>query len=135
MEALGQLDAEQKQTSDTIMEMFRLAKTLKIRSATKLLQASKGKIPGATGKLAAAALAGVTSRQTMAPGARSTGKSAAQDMGEIYQSDLVDYSSNARSSDGKKSSYLSYKTSSHEKSIQRLLTIKRWRRSTRLLRI
>ena len=102
MEALGLLDAEQKKTSDTIMQMFELAKRLKIRSAVKLLQVSKGKIPGASGIFAKAALEGVTSRQTMAPGARSTGKSAAEDMGKIFQSDLVDYSSNARSSDGKK---------------------------------
>jgi hypothetical protein len=102
MQALGQLDPEQKKTSDTIMAMFELAKKLKIRSATKLLQAARGKIDGASGKLAKAALEGVTSRQTMAPGARSTGKSAAEDMGKIFQSDLIDFSSNARSSDNKK---------------------------------
>ena len=38
----------------------------------------------------------------MRPPARSTGKSAAEDMGRIFQSDLIDFSSNARSSDGKK---------------------------------
>ena len=96
------LDPAQRNTSDIIMALFKLAGELRIRSATKLLQAARGKIAGATGKLAAAALEGVTSRQTMAPGARSTGKSAAEDMGRIFQSDLIDFSSNARSSDGKK---------------------------------
>ncbi len=102
MEGLQALDPAQRNTSDIIMALFKLAGELRIRSATKLLQAARGKIAGATGKLAAAALEGVTSRQTMAPGARSTGKSAAEDMGRIFQSDLIDFSSNARSSDGKK---------------------------------
>ena len=73
MEALGQLDPEQKKT-DTIMQMFELAKKLRIRTAAKLLQASKGRIEGATGKLAKVALEGVTSRQILAPAPRSTGK-------------------------------------------------------------
>ena len=102
MEALSQLDEGQKRTADTILALYELGKRLKIRSAVKLLQAARGKINGASGKLAKAALEGVTSRQTMAPGARSTGKSAAEDMGNIFQSDLIDFSSNARSSDGNK---------------------------------
>ena len=89
-------------TSEIILALFKLATELKIRSATKLLQAARGKIPGATGKLAAAALSGVTSVQTMAPGPRSTGKSAAEDVSKVFQSDLIDFSNNARSSDGKK---------------------------------
>ena len=78
MEALGQLDAEQKKTSDTIMQMFELAKKIRIRTAAKLLQASRGKIEGATGKLAKVALEGVTSRQILAPAPRSTGKSVSE---------------------------------------------------------
>ena len=79
-----------------------MAGELKIRSAAKLLQAARGKVAGATVKLAAAALSGVTSVQTMAPGPRSTGKSAAEDQSTIFQSDLIDFSTNARASDGRK---------------------------------
>ena len=102
MEALQGLAPDQRVTSDIILALFKLAGELRIRSAAKLLQAARGKIPGATGKLATVALEGVTSRQTMAPGPRSAGKSAAEDMGRIFQSDLIDFSSNARSSDGSK---------------------------------
>jgi hypothetical protein len=98
------LDPEQRQTADVIMALYRLASELKIRSASKLLQAARGKIPGATGKLASAALQGVTSRQTLAPGARSTGKSAAEDIGTIFQADLLDFSKNSKAAD-KKSKY------------------------------
>ena len=102
MEGLAALAPDQQVTSEIILALFKLATELKIRSAAKLLQAARGKIPGATGRFAAAALAGVTSVQTMRPPARSTGKSAAEDMGRNFQSDLIDFSSNARSSDGKK---------------------------------
>ena len=98
MEALNQLAPDQRATSDIILALFKLATDLKIRSAAKLLQAARGKVAGATGKLAKAALDGVTSRQTMAPGPRSAGKSAAEGMDTIFQSDLIDFSSNARSS-------------------------------------
>ena len=84
MEGLQALDPDQRVTSDIILALFKLASELRIRSAAKLLQAARGKIPGATGKLAAAALEGVTSRQTMAPGPRSTGKSAAEDIGRFF---------------------------------------------------
>ena len=83
MEGLQALDPAQRNTSDIIMALYKLAGDLRIRSAAKLLQAARGKIAGATGKLAAAALDGLTSRQTMAPGPRSTGKSAAEDMGRM----------------------------------------------------
>ena len=102
MEALQALAPDQRATSESSLALFKLATELKIRSAAKLLQAARGKIPGATGKLAAAALGGVTSVQTMAPGPRSVGKSAAEDVGTFFQSDLIDFSHNARSSDGKK---------------------------------
>ena len=80
----------------------KLATELKIRTARPLLAAARGKIPGATAALAAAALAGQTSTQTFAPAPRSKGKSAAEDVGVIYQADLIDFAGNARSSDGKK---------------------------------
>ena len=64
MEGLQALDPAQRNTSDIILALFKLAGELRIRSATKLLQAARGKIAGATGKLATAALEGVTSRQT-----------------------------------------------------------------------
>ena len=130
MEGLSQLDPSQKKTSDTIMEMFELAKKIRIRSASKLLQASRGKIEGASGALAKVALEGVTSRQTMAPGPRSTGKSAAEDMGKIFQSDLIDFSSNARSSDNKKNMHWSSQMSSHVKSTPRRLTTRNRQLST-----
>ena len=79
MEALQALAPDQRATSDIILALFKLATELKIRSAAKLLQAARGKSPGATGKLAAAALEGVT----LAPGPRSTGKSAAEDVGNF----------------------------------------------------
>ncbi len=79
----------------------KLATELKICTARPLLAAAKGKVPGATAVLAAAALAGQTSTQTFAPAVRSRGKSAAEDVGVIYQAALIDFSGNARSSDGK----------------------------------
>ena len=100
MEALGQLDAEQKKTSDTIMQMFELAKKLRISSAAKLLQASKGRIEGATGKFAKVALEGVTSRQILAPAPRSTGKSVSEGLGLRWAADLVDLSQNSKGRDG-----------------------------------
>ena len=68
MEGLAALAPDQRVTSEIILALFKLATELKIRSPGKRLQAARGKIPGATGKFAAAALAGVTSVQTMAPG-------------------------------------------------------------------
>ncbi len=80
------LDPEQRNTSDIIMALFKLAGELRIRSATKLLQAARGKIVGATGKLATAAREGVTSRPTLAPRPRNTGNSAPQDMARAWRS-------------------------------------------------
>ena len=100
MEGLSQLDSSQKQTSNTIMEMFDLAKKMRIRSASKLLQASKGKIEGATGKVAEAALSGVTSRQVLAPAPRSTGKSVSEGLGLRWAADLVDLSQSSKGRDG-----------------------------------
>ena len=70
MEALNQLAPDQQSTANIILALNKLAGELKIRSAQKLLQAARGVIPGATGVLAKAALDGVTSKQTMAPGAK-----------------------------------------------------------------
>ncbi len=95
------MEAESPQ--DVIKTALRkLATRLKIRTARPLLVAAQGKIPGATLALASAVLAGQTSTQTFAPAPRSRGKSAAENDGVIYQADLVDFSGNARSSDGKK---------------------------------
>ena len=82
------------------MQMFELAKQMKIRSAVKLLQASKGRIDGASGKLAKAALDGVTSRQILAPAPRSTGKSVSEGLGLRFAADLVDLSQNSKGRDG-----------------------------------
>ncbi len=78
-----------------------LASKLKIRTVRPLLAAARGQIAGATLALSIAALQGQTSTQTFAPAPRSRGKSAAEDVGVIYQADLIDFSDNARSSDGK----------------------------------
>ena len=117
MEALQALAPDQQVTSDIILALYKLAGELKIRSAAKLLQAARGKVAGATGKLAAAALAGATSVQIMAPGPRSARKSAAEDHSTIFQSDLIDFSTNARSSDDRKKYATSWsKTLSHARS-------------------
>jgi hypothetical protein len=100
MEALRDLPADQRKTSDIILALNALATKLKIRTATKLLQAARGVIDGATGKLAAAALEGVTSKQLLAPAPRSTGKSASEGLGRIFQADLVDFSQNSNGKDG-----------------------------------
>ncbi len=77
-----------------------MAKKMRIRSASKLLQASKGRIEGATGKLAEAALSSVTSRQILAPAPRSTGKSVSEGLGLRWAADLVDFSQSSKGRDG-----------------------------------
>jgi len=81
---------------DRIAQLQELAKTLKIRNASKLLQASKGKVPGATLEAAKAALETQASKQVLAPRYRSTGKSAAEGPNERLQADLIDFSQNTR---------------------------------------
>ena len=97
MDALKSLPPDELKVSDTILELYELAKKLKIRSATKLLQAARGKVDGATGKLATAALEGNTGKQLFRPPVRSLGKSAAEGPGAVMMADLIDFSNNARS--------------------------------------
>ncbi len=91
------LDSDQKKTSDTILALYELAKKMKIRTATKLLQAARGKVDGSTMKLAEAALIGNTGKQLFTPAPRSKGKSAAEGPGSVMMADLIDMSKNARS--------------------------------------
>jgi hypothetical protein len=97
MEELKKLDPDQRKVSNTILELYELAKKLKIRSATKLLQAARGKVDGANTKLAAAALEGNTGKQLFTPAPRSKGRSGAEGPGTIMQGDLIDLSNNSRS--------------------------------------
>ena len=73
-----------------------LLKKLKIRNASRLLQASKGKVPAATLEAAKAALETQASKQVLAPRYGSTGKSAAERPNERLQADLIDFSQNTR---------------------------------------
>ena len=97
MEALKSLAPDQQKVSNTILELYELAKKLKLRSAIKLLSAARGKVDGASLKFAAAALEGNTGKQMFTPAPRSRGRSAAEGPGAIMQADLVDFSNNARS--------------------------------------
>ena len=75
---------------DKIAQLQELAKKLKIRNAGRLLQASKGKVPGATLEAAKTALETQVSKQVLAPHYRSTGKSAAEGPSDRLQADLID---------------------------------------------
>ena len=78
-----------------------LARELRIRNPAKLLQASKGKIPGATSRLASLALEDSTSKQILAKPFRSRGKSTAEGPNERLQADLIDYSQNTKNTKAK----------------------------------
>ena len=52
---------------DKIAQLQELAKTFKIRNASRLLQASRGKVPGATLEAAKTALETQVSKQVLAP--------------------------------------------------------------------
>ena len=81
----------------TVIELKALSKELLIRSATKLLQAARGRrVPGATLRLATLALEDSVSKQVLAPAYRPTGKSAAEGPIERLQADLIDFSQNTR---------------------------------------
>ena len=84
------------QYSATVAALQTLAKELRIRSATKLLQAARGRVPGANLRLAQLALEDSVSKQVLAPAYRSTGKSAAEGPNERLQADLIDMSQNTR---------------------------------------
>ena len=89
-------------------QLKELARELRIRNPAKLLQASRGKIPGATSRLASLALEDSTSKQVLAPAYRSTGKSTAEGPNERLQADLIDYSQNTKSTKAKYALMLRY---------------------------
>ena len=76
----------------TVAALKTLAKELRIRSANKLLQAARGRVPGASLRLSQLALGDNVGRQALAPAYRSTGKSAAEGPNERLQADLIDMS-------------------------------------------
>ena len=80
----------------TVAELKALARELRIRSPAKLLQAARGRVPGASLRLAQLALEDSASKQVLAPAYRSTGKSAAEGPNERVQADLIDMSQNTR---------------------------------------
>ena len=89
------------QYTETVLALNDLAKELRIRSVTKLLQAARGKIPGANTRLANLALEDNTSKSIFSPAYRSTGKSTAEGPNERLQADLIDYSQNTKNTKAK----------------------------------
>ena len=59
--------------TSTTLELQALAKELRIRSAPKLLQAARGRVPGANLRLAQLALEDNVGKQVLAPAYKSTG--------------------------------------------------------------
>ena len=84
------------QYSATVAALKALSRDLRIRSASKLLQAARGRVPGATLRLSILALEDSASKQVLAPAYRSTGKSAAEGPNQRLQADLIDMSQNTR---------------------------------------
>ena len=80
----------------TVAALQARAKELRIRSASKLLQAARGRVPGASLRLSQLALETDVGKQVFAPAFRSTGKSAAEGPNERIQADLIDFSQNTR---------------------------------------
>ena len=80
----------------TVAELKDLARKLLIRNPAKLLQAARGRVPGASLRLAKLALEDSVSKQVLAPAYKSTGKSAAEGPNERIQADLIDMSQNTR---------------------------------------
>ena len=80
----------------TVQELKELARQLRIRNPAKLLQAARGKIVGATTRLATLALEDNVGKQILAPAYKSTGKSAAEGPNERLQADLIDFSQNTK---------------------------------------
>ena len=78
------------------LELQALAKELRIRLASKLLQAARGRVPGANLRLAQLALEDNVGKQVLAPAYKSTGKSAAEGPNERLQADLIDFQGNTR---------------------------------------
>ena len=79
-----------------VTELKALARQLRIRNPAKLLQAARGRVAGASLRLAQLALEDSASKQVLAPAYRSTGKSAAEGPNERLQADLIDMSQNTR---------------------------------------
>ena len=90
------MEALADQYEATVAALKNLAKELRIRSATKLLQAARGRVPGANLRLAQLALEDSVSKLVLAPAYRSTGRSAAEGPNERIQADLIDMSQNTR---------------------------------------
>ena len=84
------------QYTATILALKELARELRIRSASKLLQVARGRIPRGTLRLAILALEDNVGKQVLAPAYRSTGKSTAEGPNERIQADLIDFSQNTR---------------------------------------
>ena len=80
----------------TVAQLRSLAKELRIRNPAKLLQAARGRVAGASSKLAQLALADDVGRQVLGPARKSTGKSAAEGPNQRLQSDLIDFSQNTK---------------------------------------
>ena len=82
--------------TESVAELKTLAKELRIRSPAKLLQAARGRVPGASLRLAQLALEDNVGKQVLAPAYRSTGRSAAEGPNSRVQADLIDMSQNTR---------------------------------------
>ena len=85
----------------TVLALKDLARELRIRSVTTLLQAARGRVPGANCRLAALALEDSVSRRVLAPASRSTQKSMAEAPDSRLQTDLIDFSRNTRNTKDK----------------------------------
>ena len=75
----------------TVTDLRALAKELKLRSAVKLLQAARGRVAGASLRLATLALEDNVVKQVLARSYPSTRKSAAESPDMRVQTDLVDF--------------------------------------------
>ena len=95
------MDALADEYEATVAALKTLAKELRIRSANKLLQAARGRVPGASLRLAQFALEDNVGKQVLAPAYKSTGKSAAEGRSERLQVDLLDFSQNTRNTKAK----------------------------------
>ena len=79
-----------------------LAEDLNVRDARKLYQMAKARDMGVTQEMARRALASDVARQVFRQPNRTEGKSAAEQPNDRFQADLVDFSTNAKSSSGNK---------------------------------
>lgn len=89
-----------------VLALKDLARELRIRSVTKLLQVARGRVPGANSPLVVLALEDSVSKQVLAPAYRSTGKSTAEGPDAILQTDLLEFSQNTRNAKEKYASML-----------------------------